>query len=226
MPSSDLTDRQRDFIQKYIAPIKAAAPASNPWTKFRADLEPRILEALKANHPEAGKIRASWAFAEEQAEAGDVLAAIAAGNRIETVLAAGSGQGDVPVGTVAFQRSRIMWISAKNDMKQGIDTFRNAVVSQAADDEDREEIIAAVEDLVSEFEAFDDRLEDQLDQITQTPEGPERTKLKTVARKTVDDYIDVLGGPFFSVIDNNPFVSVKVAARGQQSLSTISATLS
>ncbi len=226
MASSDLTDRQRDFVQKYIAPISAAAPAANPWAKLRAELEPRVLAALKSNHPEASRIRATWAFADEKAEEEDFLEAISAGNRLEALLSGTTDAGDVPAGTVAFQRSRVMWISAKNDMKQGLDTFRKAVVSQADDDEDKDDIVAAVETLVAEFEAFDDRLEDQLDQITQTPDGPERLRLKTAARKTVDDYVNVLGGPFFSVIDNNPFVSVKVAARGQQSLSTISATLS
>ncbi len=102
---------------------------------------------------------------------------------------------------------------------------KNAVIQQAADDEDTDDIIAAVDMLVSECDAFDNRLEDQLDGITQAEEGPARTKLKATARRTVGAYLGVPSGPFFSSIDTNPFVPVKVAARGQQSLSTIGAAL-
>jgi hypothetical protein len=206
--------------------VGKSVAVDNPWGKLKADLEPRVQAALKADHPEASKIRAVWAFAEEKAENGDYLAAVQAGSRLETLLAANAGAGPVPAGTVAFQRSRIMWITAKQAMKQDLGKFRDAVVNLASDDEDKDEIIVAVDALVDEFEVFDTRLEDQLDQIAQAPDGPERTKLKAAAKNTVNGYIEVLGGPFFGRIDSNPFIAVNVAARGQTCLSNISAALS
>lgn len=202
-------------------------PAGDGWAKVVAKIEPQVLTAVKANHPEAGKIRAVWGFAQEKAEAGDIATALKAVKRLTPLLTAEATPAEdaPPVNVVAFQRSRILWIDAKKSMKSDLEKFRAAVAKQSSDDDDQQDVMAAVDDLVKEFNAFDTKLEDVLDEITQTPEGAKRSKLKKDADKAIGTYLAALDTPFFQVIDNNPFVAVNVAGRGKQSLSVVKATL-
>ena len=228
MSRTELSDVQRDFLATFLS-AKSAAPSSGDdgWAKMQKTLTPQVDAALKAKHPEASKIRAAWAYALEKAETGDTASAIKAGDRLTGLIgtAVTDAPADVPKDVVAFQKSRIMWVGAKRDMKSGLDSFRAAVMQQAADDDDKSEIDAATNALLADFEAFDDVLENQLDAITQTAEGPDRTRLKKTADAAIQKYIKALDGPFLSMVDNNPFVSVNVAARGRQCLSAIRATL-
>lgn len=226
MGLADLSDAQRSFLTSFLA-VKMGNqdPAAAAWESLHKTLAPKVDAALKANHPEAGNIRTIWAFALEKADSGDPATAIKAGERLSGILAKDAPAAEVPRDVVAFQKSRIMWIGAKRDMKSGLDSFRSAVMKQAADDEDKAEIDAATNALLADFAAFDESLEDQLDAITQTAEGPDRTKLKKAADAAIQRYIKALDGPFLSMVDSNPFVSVNVAARGRQCLSAIRATL-
>lgn len=205
----------------------AAATVPDGWAAIAARIEPQVMAALKANHPEAGKIRAVWSFAQEKAEAGDIATALKAVKRVTPLLAspAAPAQDAPPTNVVAFQRSRILWIDAKKSMKSDLEKFRAAVAKQSADDDDQTDVMAAVDDLVKEFNAFDTKLEDVLDEITQTPEGAERSKLKNEADKAIGAYMTTLETPFFKIIDSNPFVAVNVAGKGMQSLSVVKATL-
>ena len=216
---------------RYATPAPANAPAApqhDPWPATRAGLEPRVLAALKANHPEATKIRAVWGFAVEKADAGDIASALKAAERLAPLLDAPTAAAapDVPPqNVVAFQRSRLMWIDAKRAMKSDLGKFRAAVDQQSADDEDQSEILSAVDGLVDQFDAFDDALEDVLDQITNTAEGNARSGLKRQAAAAIGRYLDTLDTPFFKIIDENPFVAVNVAGRAKQSLSLVRSTL-
>ncbi|MFY7856367.1 MAG: hypothetical protein ACOVQT_09535 [Rubrivivax sp.] len=56
------------------------------YEQRRATLEPRLLAALKAQHPEATKLRASDGFAQEKARSGDHAAALKALDMVERLL--------------------------------------------------------------------------------------------------------------------------------------------
>ena len=229
MAFADLSDAQRDFLATFLS-VKTDASDTDEkaWASLHKTLESQVAAALNAKHPDASKIRAAWSFALEKAQAGEHSTAMKAGERLAGILGDNTNADaptDVPKDVVAFQQSRIIWIGAKRDMKSGLDSFRTAVMKQAADDEDVADIEAATKTLLADFDAFDNTLENQLDQITQTVEGPDRTRLKKAAKVTIQTYIKALEGPFFSAVDSNPFVSVNVAARGRKCLSAISATL-
>ncbi len=207
---------------------KPTDPDADRWAKVAAALEPKILEALKANHPEAGKIRAIWSFAQEKAEVGNAGASLKAAQQLQSLLTTvpdAPPQDAPPQNVVAFQRSRLMWLDAKKAMRADMKKFSTAVAQQSVDDDDQTDVVAVVNQLMGEFEAFDTRLEDVLDTITQTSEGAERTKLKKQAARTIGEYLSVLDRPFFKAIDDNPFEPVNVAARGRQSLSVVQSTL-
>lgn len=246
MSLTDLTDTQLNFINKYILSIPTSrlpaeecdtgdgentvdgSPNFDAWATLQTTLAPRVLAAIEANHPDAQNMRAAWDLALKKAEGRDNEAAIEVGEGLASMLDTTnleSTEREIPHDVVAFQRSRIIWIETKRDMKKDLDSFRLAVVKQAEDDHDKADIIATVDGLIGQFAAFDERLEEHLDLITQTAEGPERTRLKQEAHAAVQNYMAALEGPFFSAIDDNPFVPVNVTARGRQSLSTIRATL-
>jgi len=210
-----------------VTPDMGETPEPDGWAAIAAKTEPQVLAALKANHHEAAKIRAIWGFAQEKAEAGDTASAIKAVERLAPLLAdtATPAKDAPPTNVVAFQRSRILWIDAKKSMQSDMEKFRASVAQQSADDSDQTDIMAAVDNLVKEFSAFDTKLEDVLDEITQTPEGALRSKLKKDADKAIGAYLTTLETPFFQIIDSNPFVAVNVASRGKQSLSVVKATL-
>lgn len=219
-------------VAKIVPLLSAQAkPSDNAdtdaWARIANSIEPQVLAALKNNHPEAGKIRAVWGFAQEKA-AGDMKAAVKAVQRLKVLLETDAKEvsaEEPPRNVVAFQRSRIMWLDAKRAMRNGLEKFRSAVAQQSNDDEDQKDITEVVDALVTEFDAFDTQLEDILDQITQTPEGPERSKLKAQAARTIGTYLTVLDKPFFQVVDKNPFVAVNVAGRGKSSLAVVQSTL-
>ncbi len=130
-----------------------------------------------------------------------------------------------PVSPVAFQRSRIVWLDAKKKMKSELDKLRASIAALAADDEETDAILAATDDLIAEFDAFDTRLEDVLDDITNTEDGPKRIRLRKSAMGVIDAYKQALEGPFFSRVDDNPFGKVAVASTARRSLSMIQKTL-
>lgn len=207
-------------------PAAAAAQAS-PWPAAKSRLEPLVLAALKANHPEAAKIRTIWGFAVEKADSGDTASAMKAAERLAPLLnAPAAAAADAPPrNVVAFQRSRLLWIDAKRGMKGDLDIFRAAVAQQSAEDDDQSDILAAVDGLVKEFDAFDSTLEEVLDQITNTDEGPDRSSLKKQAETAISRYLNTLETPFFKSIDENPFIAVSVAGRAKQSLALVRSTL-
>lgn len=130
-----------------------------------------------------------------------------------------------PVSNVAFMKSRILWGDAKKKMSTELAKLRAAIVTQSADDEDNNEILAVADEMLAEFDQFDDRLEDVLDDITNTEEGSARTALRKRASAVVSDYMAMLDTPFFKSVDNNPFTSVAVTSTARQSLGTIQKTL-
>lgn len=130
-----------------------------------------------------------------------------------------------PVSPVAFQRSRIQWLDAKRKMEAELEKLRSSVAALAADDAQVDAIMAATDDLVGEFSAFGTRLEDVLDDITNTEDGPDRIRMRKEAAKVIEAYGVLLDGPFFSRVDSNPFGSVAVAVTARNSLAMIRKTL-
>lgn len=237
-------------LAKLGAEAAPAPAAPDPkWERMRAVLEPRVAEALKANHPEAGKIRAVWAFAQEKAEAGDTGPALKAGERLVGMLRpaaapeaapaadappeaapaaapeAAPASDAPPVNAKALAVARLKWIDTKRQMKADLDKFQAAVVSQADGDPDKAEIAAAATALIAEFDAFDEALQDQLDDVVNTPDGAKREGFKKLADGSIKTYQRVLESPFFRMIDDNPFTKVAVASNAKRSLELVSSAL-
>lgn len=82
----DGDDEEDDRAEKPAAP-RADPDAAARYAQRRTVLEPRLLAALKAQHPEATKLRAADGFAQEKARSGDPAAAMKALDLVERLLA-------------------------------------------------------------------------------------------------------------------------------------------
>ena len=216
---------------KLLPALQAAAtvdPNAAPWVKMEAELSPLYQAAMKQNPPEASKLQAAWAMATEKADALDFAAAVKIGERLKPLLEAAAKAADAAgkeTGVVAFQRSRILWVGARQRMLDEARALAEAVAFQGADDEDADDIEAAGKEILAEVERIDERLQDVLDEITNAEPGRARDKLKQRAAGIVNEYQSMLSSGIFATIDDNPIRPVAVAGPARAALGVIARTL-
>lgn len=234
-------------VARKVAPLVAAAakpaaaadaaqgdapadPNEAKWATMSKELGD-LYTAAMANNPEnRSKLTAAYGMATEKAEAGDFKSAMAIAARLQPALIAaaqgGKGQdSEVPKDVVPFQKSRILWIDTRKKMFSEMKKLESAIVAACAGDEELAEVAGEVGTLTARLSHFDDKLETILDQITNSPEGDGRTKLKQQAVTAIDTYRAALTDPFFADVDQNGFLDVSIAASANQSLNAISKTL-
>ena len=207
-------------------------PNQAKWDKAVDALTALYEAAMKTNPPERSKLTAAWGMATEKAGAGDYAGALAVAARIKPLLdaaaqAGSSGQeAEVPKDVVAFQKSRVLWVGTKTKMKSEMDKLVRAIQQACADDEELAEAAQEAANLHDYLDSFDERLEDILDQITNTPEGDNRTKLKKDAVGAITAYKTALSDSFFAdVDDNNGFANVAITKTANASLEKIAQVL-
>ena len=221
--------------------VTAAAPAAdqqqpaadNPdaakWAKLEGPMTDLFQRAVGTNPPNRTKLEAAWAMATEAAEAGDYAKAINVATRLKPALdeaAKGGAQGEIPKDVVAFQKSRILWIDTRKAMMAEMKKLEDEIKKVVGDDPDMADVVNSVSELSGRLSSFDKGLEETLEQITVTPEGEERTKLKSAASQIVQDYMRELESDFFKDVDsNNGFVTISVRGKAVQSLSAINKAL-
>ena len=227
-------------VAKKIAPLVAAAAkpggndASDPnqakWTSMSGELE-GLYTAAMANNPEnRSKLSAAYGMATEKADTGDFKSAVAIGARLQPALIAAAQGGksqdsEVPKDVVPFHKSRILWVDTRKKMFSEMKKLETAIVDACAGDEELADVASEVGTLTARLSHFDDKLENILDQITNSPEGEGRTKLKQQAATAIDTYRTALSDPFFADVDQNGFVDVSIASSANQSLNAIAKTL-
>jgi hypothetical protein len=210
--------------------IAEAAQARARWDRVGPEVEDRVLAALKSGGPEAGSLRARWGFAKGLAEVGDWGRAVNALPGIINLLkaqapAAAAPAPEVAAGTVAFQKARVLWVSARTRMLAEAERLADAIVAASADDEDAADIAAAAGEIVTGVRRIDDRLQDVLDRLTNAADAAERDALKREAAGVIAAYRATLASGLFPAIDQNPFQPVTVAAGARMALDQIARTL-
>lgn len=233
--------------------IKTALAAQARWDKALATLEPQVTAALSGRTvADPSDLRVKWTYATGLAADGAIDRAIAALPPIVAMLRAAqsadaepettvsaatdaaddasaapvpTAAGEPPRGIVAFQKSRILWVGARDGMLAEARKLADAIAAQSSDDEDADEITEAGKAIVTQVERIDERLQDILDAITTTDDARKRETLKRQAAGVVAEYQAMLGSGIFAVIDQNPFAPVSVTARARAALGTIARTL-
>ncbi|WP_139792673.1 hypothetical protein [Pseudophaeobacter leonis] len=198
------------------------------WAKAQAAIGPRYEMAMALQPENAGKLRAAWAMAVQKADGADFQAALTIIARlepaVEAVIAAGPAQSVVAAGTVAFQKSRVLWVTARSKMMAEVHKLAEAINAAAEGDELADEIRAAAADIVAEVEQIDTRLQEALDSLTNA-EGASRDAMKRQAAGILAEYQALLAKGIFTRIDDNPFAPVSVATTARNALNVISRTL-
>ncbi|WP_157046508.1 hypothetical protein [Roseovarius sp. 217] len=210
----------------------ADSPDRKKWEAVQSPLEVLYKKALGNNPANRSKLEAAWGMASEKAEAGDYTAALAIAAKLkphleEAAAAAASGQQDeVPKDVVPFQKSRVLWVNTRRKMLTEIEKLEQAIIDVCANDPELAPVADEARGLNKRLQVFDGELEDLLDQITNTPEGPDRTKLKGDANAKIREFQAALQDDFFKDVDaDNGFVNVAVTATATQSLQAIANVL-
>jgi hypothetical protein len=142
------------------------------WEKQFAEFEPLYLEATKGGAPNpeieklVARLRTIWNFATAQAEAGDLKKALAAFQRIESeklfaaITTARSTQG-TPTGLVEKRKFLLTrWKQIPPLLGAELNNLKKAIVQQVPDEEDAEELTAAMDDYL---ETMLTEIQDQID---------------------------------------------------------------
>lgn len=212
------------------------ATGESPDARRWAAIEPALMtlyeKAMGLNPQNRTQLSGAWAVAVEKAGAGDHAGALQIVARLKPMLdavvsagASGTEQ-EVPKDVVPFQKSRVLWRATKSTMMKEMARLESAIVAACAGDAELAPVAAEASALSRRLDVFDARLEEVLDQITNTPEGPARTALKQQAKIALKDYRDALASDFFQDVDNeNGFESVAVAASARKALDAIATVL-
>ncbi len=207
-------------------------PNALAWAKIAGPLEQLYLKAMGNNPPNRTQLEGAYMLAVDKAEeAKDFKAALTIAKKLRPALEeAAKGpsgtEAEVPKDVVAFQKSRVLWVDTRNKMKSEMKKLEAAIAQACKDDPELAPIANEVTELSKRLDVFDDRLEDVLDQITNTPDGEKRTQLKKEAVAAIKAYQTALGDPFFNDVDSdNGFVNVQVASSATKSLDSIAKVL-
>lgn len=138
---------------------------------------------------------------------------------------AGEAAKAIPVNVVALGRARLTWLNARRTLFGEVGRIKAAIIAKAADDEDREAVVACADDIFEPLQIFDDELEGVLEALVEAEEGPKRTALKAEAVAIIRDYMGVLGTGFFSEVDGNPFAAASVQSTARTALGEIAKAL-
>ena len=209
--------------------LKPALEAKAKWSNAVAVLAPQVTPVLTS--PDGAQdLRVKWKFAHDLAAEGHYDRATAALGVVVAALKAAQSapeavQDAPPIGVVAFQSSRILWLGARSKMMDEARKLGDRIASAGADDEDAADIAAAGREIVAKVERIDERLQEVLDALTVSAEGRARDTLKRQAATVVAEYEAMLAAAPFTLIDQNPFEPVSVAARARAALSAISRSL-
>ena len=209
-----------------------ADPNEAKWGKVKGPIEALLLDVLKNNPPDATKLRAIWAAADEAAGSSDFAKALAIATRLKPLLDAAKSSGtsdqaqSIPKDVVAFQQSKLAWNTARGKMEQEINKLIGAIQTTCGDDDALQPIAAKASMLHEQFETLNDGLEDALDTVINAPMGPQRVDAIKHAIQAVREIESNLELPFFKDVDaNNGFTSVKVTETATKSLTAIAKIL-
>lgn len=214
--------------------LKTTLAEQARWMKAMQTLEPKVTAALPSRTAAGDDdLRVKWNYATALGGDGAFVRAIAALKPVVDALKAApapaADNGDAATardtGVVAFQKSRILWVGARQKMLAEAQALADAVAAQGADDEDAAEIRAAGDEIVAQVKRVDERLQDVLDQITTADPGRPRNALKARAAGIVSEYQNMLSTGIFATIDQNPIKPVSVAAPARAALGVIARTL-
>lgn len=204
------------------------------WAKILASLGPQIDAAVKAGKGDVSKIRAAWAYAQENAMEGDYSGALKVAARMNALLTAGDTTGNneqepekTGPGRRALAQSGLLWAQSRAKMLSEMKRLEAEIIKAESADEDNDtedlqEIQAKISAVYKYLEPFDGRLETALSDVVDARDLKTRQDLLVNCRNILNELANHLKDDFFKVLDDeNGYAKVAIASTAQKSIAAI-----
>lgn len=235
-PTDDSTDDEQDDEQD---------DDSSELEQLMADLEPKLLSALRADPDARNSLEALWNFATEQVESGDDEKARKSIERLQAALDAAlakQGEAAEPASssaddskdeagrqrrsTVQLQQSRLIWESTLRQVRAERDQLIRAIQAEFDDPEDQTMASEATQAIRSSLDEFNEQLLETLDLALNAEKPEDRAARNAEAAKLIQGYLaHVQDEPIFAELDDNPFLPVKLQQTLVKALTDLSGKL-
>jgi len=203
------------------------------WEKKLAVVDKYYADGVRDNPDLASKLRAVMGFAQGKADLKDYAAAIKGLEKIEELLGKVKKTTDAPGGPGAtsakpeiqkptdgqgrkqpsldqLQKSRLIWMATLKNARAERDKLLTTILKNFSDDEDKSIVREAAKVIKSTLDHFNEKLADSIELVLNANEG-DRNALHQEVTRIIDDYLDKLNNePIVAMLDDNPFVPVKL----------------
>ena len=229
------------------APPLLPTPAALVWAQRLPKLRERLEAALRAQHPEATKLRALIAYAAEKVQKQrDHAAGLVALDRIEGLLDATPvappqtppvvpAVPDSPVAPggarplapgIVYTQTRLAWVATRGKVQAELKKLEAAILERYKGQTVRPQVARSVRQLDRVLTVFDEALADKLDGALSATDPAEKQRWHAEARAEIDRYQGFLASdPLVQELDGNPFMPVTVRATLDKTLSTLAAKI-
>ena len=206
----DKGDEALDAIEALLerGPAPTTGGDEAEWSRSLAAIEERFTEVLSGNPADAQKLRATMAFATEQAEAGQYSRGIAALARLkdmlETAAQGGPEKGAPAKGVVAYRSALLAFKGAFTAVQSQLQALKSAIPARLPDETE------LAEELESELQAFNEELQDAVDAAMSAAKDDQAPVTKVLADTLAAYQEEVATHALIRHVDRNPF-GAKVA---------------
>lgn len=238
-----VADAMLTKIEAAAGKVLSAPPAEAPpppeaakWAQVQPRLGVAVEQAMQAKTGDLDAINRTWTYAQELAAEGAFDRALAAAAKLAELLkaakaadtssAVAEAQEAAPNNVVPYVQSRLGWITTRTNLRQEIAGLKSAIDSATQGVEGLEDVSSKTGGLFSHLDGIDGSLEETLEKLAETADGPDRDKLKARARQIIDSYRGVLDTPFFQAVDDNGFVKTNIRGQALSSLKQVQDALS
>ncbi len=234
-----------------LLPKPDATAQKATFDKRMAALGPKVLAALKAQHPEATKLRAVDAFAREKGQAGQYKAALTALDSLEKLLGlppAVAGQGstkeggqdvkqDTPKdatkeegggkpsksGKVDYAKARLAWDATRKKAMADLQKLERSILETYKGTPIYSELGTKLRKLDGVLETLSEDLSDALDRALNASEPSLRDRHHQDAHELIQKFLDYAANdPFITQLESNPFVPIAVRGTVVKTLTELS----
>lgn len=193
------------------------------WLRVLARLTPLVEGAMRARKGDLDGINRAFNYAQSQAQAKEYASALKAAENTERLIraaaelpddagtAAAQEAADVaPDNVVGYTRSRQNWIRTRIALKADLVKLKMSIDAATRGVEGLEEIASNTDVLLEYIDDLDTSLESTLNQLSETPDGQLREKLKQKAIEIIKDYRSTFDSEFFRAVDDNGFANTNI----------------
>jgi hypothetical protein len=141
--------------------------------------------------------------------------------------APGAPQGGSPQGAVAYAKSRLAWLAARQHVEKDLDKLRDALAAEYRQTPSGAEILQRYANRVSPvMAAFDEELADALDDAVNATDPAKRADKVDGAKVVINRYKAYLESEnLIYYLDNNPFVPLAIRKTVSATLSVLESTV-